>query len=492
MPARDPASTDRLGESVSALLPALDAFNAFQGPDRAAPRSAWLPLIDESLPEHGVGREAVLEVLSSVVIGRGLRLGHPGFSGWVTTAPTTVAAAAGLAQSVASAQRWWVQPGNHLDSMAVEWMIELLGFPHGFIGQFTAGGSSANLVGLGAARQHAGERLGIDSAQDGVAALPAPRVYVSEQTHHVVGRALGVLGMGRANVRVIPLDATRHIDLGLLRTAIDEDVTAGRTPIAVVGNAGDVNTGLVDPLAALAEIAHERGIWFHVDGAYGGFGILDERVRDRYGDPATYDSFAVDPHKWMAAPVGTGLAVCRDGDLLSRSFTIETGGYDREREPAPASDEDPASPWESTGRGTPDWGVDFSTPARGIAVWAILKEMGASGMRERVTRHLDCARLVADRVRASGELELLTEPELSICCFRYRPPGSADEARLDELNQDVLAGLRKRGRSLPSGTWVDGRFAIRPCFINPRSGLADAEMLVDEVLAVGRALIATA
>ena len=210
--------------------------------------------------------------------------------------------------------------------MAVEWMIELLGFPHGFIGQFTAGGSSANLVGLGAARQHAGERLGIDSAQDGVAALPAPRVYVSEQTHHVVGRALGVLGMGRANVRVIPLDATRHIDVGLLRTAIDEDVTAGRTPIAVVGNAGDVNTGLVDPLAALAEIAHERGIWFHVDGAYGGFGILDERVRDRYGDPATYDSFAVDPHKWMAAPVGTGLAVCRDGDLLSRSFTIETGG----------------------------------------------------------------------------------------------------------------------------------------------------------------------
>jgi aromatic-L-amino-acid decarboxylase len=247
----------------------------------------------------------------------------------------------------------------------------------------------------------------------------------------------------------------------------------------------------VDPLTELARIAHERGIWLHVDGAYGGFGLLDDRVRERYGDVAAYDSFAIDPHKWLAAPVGTGAAIVRDEGILGRAFTIETGDYDRERH-VPPGVEDPRSPFDELGLGTPDWGVDFSTPARGLAVWAILREIGADGMRERVVRHDDCARRVAERARAEDELELLAEPVLSICCFRFRPPGWDDESRLDELNLAVLAGIRARGRTVTSGTRVDGRFAIRPCYINPRSTLEDADALVDEVLAVGRELAAGA
>ena len=213
-----------------------------------------------------------------------------------------------------------------------------------------------------------------------------------------------------------------------------------------MGNAGDVNTGIIDPLPQMAEIAHEHDIWFHVDGAYGGWGMLDERVEAAYGDRGTYDSFAVDPHKWLAAPVGTGFAVCRDGELLSRAFTIEPGHYDRERRGAIDDGSDVPSPWESTGSGTADWGVDFSTPARGMAVWAVLKEMGAEGMRERVRRHNDFARVVAAQVRGSDELELLSEPQLSVCCFRYRPAGWEDGARLDELNAAILAELRREGR----------------------------------------------
>jgi aromatic-L-amino-acid/L-tryptophan decarboxylase len=492
------ASLDRLSESIEALLPALERFTRFEGPDLAAPRAAWLPLIDEPLPEEGAGREAVLELLRDVVVARGLRIGHPGFLGWVTTAPSTVGVAAGLAQAVASPQRWWLQPGNHIDSMAVDWLRDLLGFPPSFVGSFTAGGSSANLVAMGAARQHAGERLGIEPARDGVAAMPGPRVYVTSETHHVVGRALGVLGLGRRHLREIPLDRERRMDVRSLEAALDEDIAAGRTPIAVVGNGGDVNTGIVDRLGPMADVAHERGVWFHVDGAYGGFGLLDERVRDRYGDVAAYDSFVVDPHKWLAAPVGTGLVLCRDGDLLGRAFTIEAGAYDRERvgrEAAAEGAPDPVSPWESTGRGTPDWGLDFSTPSRGIAVWALLKEMGARGVRERIVRHDDAARRVAELVRASDELELLAEPELSICCFRYRPPAGAGhrddalgEDRLDALNEAILGELRRRGRSLPSSTRVDGRFSLRACFINPRSTLAEADVLVEETLAAGRAL----
>ena len=479
------SDVDRLGEAISALVPALEEFTRYAGPDRAVPRSEWLSPLEGSLPEEGVGLDAVLEILSDVVVRRGLRIGHPGFTGWVTTSPTTAGVAGDLAQTVAASQRWWEHPGNHLDSMAVEWMLELIGFPETFVGQFTAGGSSANLVGLGAARQHAGERLGLDPARDGVAGIPDPVVYSSDQAHHVIGRALGVLGFGRSAQRVIPLAADGRIDVAELRRRLVDDLSSGATPVAIVGNAGDVNTGKVDPMGELAELAHEHGIWFHVDGAYGGFGILDDRVRAAFGDPATYDSFAIDPHKWLAAPVGTGLVVCRDGDLLGRSFTVETGGYDRERDTKLVGD--PASPWESTGRGTPDWGLDFSAPARGIAVWAILMEIGANGMRDRVVVHNDCARLVARRADESDELETMSEPELSITCFRFVAPGRS-EAELDELNQDILAELRRRGESIPSGTWLGERFALRPCFINPRGGLDDAERLVEHVLEIGREL----
>ena len=483
----DPAAVDGLTESLSAVLPALEDFLRFEGPDPATRRSAWHPVLDQPLPRAGLGREQTLALLRDQVASNGLRIGHPGFSGWVTTAPTTIGAVAGLVQAIASPQKWWATPANLVDTLAMRWLIELLGLPSSFVGTFTSGGSTANLIGIGAARQAAGERLGLRPSLDGLAGLPAPRVYASTETHHVVGRALGVLGMGRRNLRSIATKRDGRIDLDLLQRALDDDAAAGCTPVAIVGCAGDVNTGVVDPLPELSRIARERDTWLHVDGAYGGFGLLDPRVRELYGDVATYDSFAVDPHKWMAAPVGTGALIVRDEGVLGRAFTIETGDYDRERV-APLGTGDTTSPFDELGHGTPDWGLDFSTPARGLAVWAILAEIGADGMRARVARHLDCAHRVADRARASDDLELLREPVLSICCFRYRPAGEVDKARLDAMNAEILRTVRARGRCVPSSTRVAGRFAIRPCFINPRTSLEDADALVDEVLAAGQQL----
>jgi len=486
-PDRDRATTDDLSGAIGSLLPALERFLRFEGADPARARSHWRPLLDRALPVSGIGRDAVLAELADLVIANGLRVGHPGFSGWVTTMPSDVGAAADLAQAVAVPQRWWATAGNFVDDLAMRWLIGLLGFPANFAGTFTAGGSTANLIGLGAARQHAGERMGLHPSRDGNQGLVEPRVYCSTQTHHVVGRALGVLGLGRRSLREVRLNRHGTIDLDRLQAALDEDAAAGRTQIAIVGCAGDVNTGRVDPIADLARIAGERGIWLHVDGAYGGWGVLDDRVRERFGDVAAYDSFAIDPHKWLAAPVGTGAVIVRDGDILARAFEVETGAYDRERN-VPVGSGDTGSPFDELGIGTPDFGVDFSAPARGLAVWAILSEIGSDGVRERIVRHNDCARRVAERALASDELELLAEPVLSICCFRYRPPGWDDEGRLDALNEAILRGIRARGRAVTSSTRVDGRFAIRPCFINPRSTLADADALMDEVLTVGRQL----
>lgn len=480
------ARTGGLDAALARIVPALEAFlRLTPGPDPARARSRWRPLLDHPLPQQGVGADAVLAELADVVIPNGLRVGAPGFSGWVTTMPTTVPAVASLAGALVAAQKWWVHPANLLEVLAVRWLVQLLGLPDGFGGIFTSGGAMANLLGLGAARQHAGERLGVNPAADGAAVLPRPRVYAPASVHRVVLRACSVLGLGQRALRRVPTDPRRGPDLDLLRRAIDEDLAAGCTPVAVVASAGDVNLGMVEPLDAMSRIARERGLWFHVDGAYGAFGVLDERVRPLYGDIGQIDSLTVDPHKWMATPVGCGAVLVRDPAVLDRAFEIEQADYARYQ---PATDVDPASPFEELGQGFPDRTFEHGAPARGLVVWALLREIGAQGMRERVTRHLDCARRVADRARASDHLELLAEPVLSICCFRYRPPQVRDAGALDRLNEAIVCRLRARGRVSPSTTLVDDKLAIRPCFIGPRATLADADALVDEVLAAGHDL----
>lgn len=485
--ATEPARTDRLTESIERLLGPLEQFLRFEGRDPGADRSRWQPLLDEPLPRQGHGADAVLAAVADVVIPHGLRIGAPGFSGWVTTMASVVPAAAGFAGTLCAAQRWWVHPGNFLELLALRWLAELLGLPPGVGATFNSGGATANLLGLGAARQSAGERLGINPAVDGVAGMPRPRVWAPESVHRVVNRALAVLGLGSAALRTIPVDRRRTADLDELERAVDADVAAGCTPIAIVASAGDVNTGLIDPIDAMRQIAHARGIWLHVDGAYGGFGVVDERVRALYGDLAQVDSFAVDPHKWLAVPQGCGATFVRDRALLDRTFAIERAAY---VDFARRTEADPGSPFDEIGEGSHDSTIEHSSRSRGLTVWAALKEIGADGVQARIARHLDCARRVAERVKAHPDLDLLAEPVLSICCFRFHPPTVKESGALERLNEAVLAGVRARGRAVPSSTRVDNKLAIRPCFIGPRTELADADTLVDEVLEVGGELLA--
>ena len=483
MPERSPteaACTDGLGAAVAMLLPALEEFLAFEGPDLAAQRSRWLERLSERLPETGHGAEAVLTCLREVVVPHGLRVGSPGFCGWVTTMPTAVPVAAHLAGMVAASQRWWATPGNFLEQQALTWLAQLLSMP-GHSGCFTSGGAVANLLGLSAARQHACERLGIDAAADGIAALAEPRVYASSNVHNVVRRALGVLGLGRASLHSIPTAPGNTLDLVALARMLKDDRAFGRTTVAVALSAGDVNTGAVDPIDAIRELAHAHNVWVHVDGAYGGFGVLDPRVRTLYGDLTQVDSFAVDPHKWLAAPIGCGAVLVRDVALLERANALGVSHYmPYQRRGA----EDLGSPFDELGVGSPERGLEHSGPSRGLTVWAILKEIGIAGVRDRVARHLDCARRVADRVRDEPALELLAEPVLSICCFRYHPPDVRDTATLERWNAAIVRAVRARGLSIPSSTRVNNKLAIRPCFIGPRSTVSDADTLVDEVLAV--------
>jgi aromatic-L-amino-acid decarboxylase len=483
--AADAAETGRLRASLERLLPSLERFGRFEGQDRAArDRAVWQAALERPLPKEGAGLDRLLEELSEVVVPYGERIGAPGFSGWVVNAPTTAGIAASLAANVAGSQRWSVQSFNYLEELGLRWLAELLGLPATWQGVFVSGGSVANLIGLGAARQHAYEQLGIDPARDGIAGAPVLRIYGCEEVHHCVLRAAGVLGIGRRNVVSLPPAPDGRADVAALRAAIEADRRLGVLPLAVVASAGTVNTGVIDPISELADLAEEHGTWLHVDGAYGLWGRLDERVADQYAGLERAASTAVDPHKWLATPVGVGAAFVRDRGVLGRAFTQEPAAY---IEGAAHDDVDAVSPFDSLGIPFHDYTIELSAPSRGALVWAALREIGAAGMRDRVVRHNTFARRLAALVEADERLELALPPTLSICCFRYVAPG-LDGPALDVLNARIAAALRADGQVIPSTTTVGGRYVIRPCFLNPRSVASDVDLLAGEVRRHGDAL----
>lgn len=486
-PPEEPSETGNLGKHLAAVLPALEDLAKYKDEDRAAGELArWHADLDQILPVQGAGADETLRVLREVAIPHGSRDGAPGFTGWVTTVSTVVPMVAGFCGTVFGDQRAGLHSANFLESLALEWLKQLLGVPADYQGVFTSGGSTALLLALGAARQFAGEARGLDPARDGVAGLKKPRVYASREVHRSVGRAAAVLGIGRSGVVGLPTDERRRLDVGALRERLRRDKRAGCRPVAVVANAGTVNTGAVDPIRDMLRVCREESVWLVVDGSYGLFGLLDPEVAPLFDGVGGAEALVVDPHKWMAVPQGCGAVFVREREVFKRAFRMEESPYLR----MPLPEGEPAGS-QADGRGAQfdDYTVELSARARGVTVWAALKEIGAAGMRERVRRHNFFARHLAERVASSPSLELCAPATLSICCFRYVPRHlrrkSAAKEQLNRLNREVLVRLHNEHHHVPSGTELDGMFVIRACYLNPRTTLADVEGLTEAVERIG-------
>ncbi len=467
-----------VGEHLGRIGAALDAILTTSPGDAVNRRTEWTAALTRPLPATGSGADSVVAELVDVLVPNGTRLTEPGFWSWITTSPTTVPVVAAAAASVAAPQRYTITAFNLLEELSLDWLADLCGLGAHLKGVYSSGGSVANLVALGAARQWAFEQRGIDVAVEGTGSL-RPAVYASAETHHTVQRAAGVLGLGRAQVRLVPTDDRLRMRPDALRELLAADVAAGVLPVAVVATAGTTNTGSIDPLRALGELAHEFGVWFHVDGAYGLPGIVDDRVTASYDGLDLADSAIVDPHKWLNAPVGVAATFVRDRSILHRAFTQEPAAY---LESVSSGGHDVVSSLDAMGVPYADFAVELSAPSRGVVVWSILRELGRDGVVARIRFDNDLATRLASLVREHPRLELLVEPELSICCFRYVAAGIDD---LDALNAALMRRLHDETPYLPSSTRVHGVFALRPCFINPRTSVEMVDGFADAVVRIG-------
>jgi aromatic-L-amino-acid decarboxylase len=477
--------TRRLAELTGAVLPALDAFLAGDHPSlehRDDPPGAWREVLAGALPDKGMPADEVVRLLAEVVVPHGSPMSDPGFLGFITAPGTTVPTVASLVQSVVANQRYMDSSGGVLERLALRWTADVLGLPDHGDGVISSDGSAATLVALGAARQSAFEARGVDVAADGLPAGAEPVVYASAEAHHCVLKAAAVLGLGRHAVRLVEVDERVRMRADALADAVRADVAAGRVPVAVVATTGTTATGSIDPVGQVATLCEELGIWLHVDGAYGAWAVLDDRVAPSFAGWEAAGSVLVDAHKWLGTPIGAGLLLVRDAALLERAFTGEPSPYLEDAE------HEDKSFYGALGTRFDERGLELSAPARGVMVWAALLELGREGLADVVRTDNDRARRLADLVRASDDLELLVEPDLSVVCFRYT--AGVAPADLDRLNARLLERLRRETPYAPSPARPHGAFAIRPVFLNSRTRDSDVDGLVAEVLRLGKELAA--
>ncbi|RWC89795.1 MAG: aspartate aminotransferase family protein [Mesorhizobium sp.] len=423
------------------------------------------------LPRSPASLAAVYEDVSRTVMSYPMGNIHPRFWSWYMGSSNLTGA---LGDFLAAIQGSNLGGGNHaaglMDSQVVNWCKEMLGFPASASGTLVSGGSMANIIGLTVARN---TKAGIDVREQGVAAIEKPlRFYGSDQIHSCHRKAMEALGLGNRALRRIATDAGLRIDISALRSAISEDRAAGFTPACVIGNAGTVNTGAIDDLKALAKLAHEEGLWFHVDGCIGALIAIAPDNKHRVAGVEWADSIALDPHKWLHAPFEVGCALVRDAAAHRRTFAV-TPEY-----------------LESTPRGLAsgewlhDYGLQTSRGFRALKVWMALKEHGVEKFGRLIDQNIAQVSYLAGLIEAEPSLELAAAPTINIVCFRYQP-GLASEA-LKALNTEIMLRLQEQGIAALSDTTVHGGHWLRVAITNHRTRRDDLDLLVREVVRLGR------
>ena len=431
------------------------------------------------LPEHGTDATALLEETTKLLFDHSLFNGHPRFLGYITSAPAPIGMLGDLLAAAVNPNvgAWPIAPmATEIEAQTVRWIAELIGYPESSGGVLVSGGNLANIVCFLAART---SKASWDLQGRGLDANPGGpmRVYASTEVHTWINKAMDISGLGTDSLRSIRVDDESRLDLADLRSQLDKDVAEGDQPFLVVGTASTVSTGAIDPLAELAEICRERDLWFHVDGAYGALAAAVPEAADLLAGMPEADSVAVDPHKWLYAPLEAGCALVRDPETLRGAFAHGAPYYH----------------FGELATNYFEYGLQNSRGFRALKVWLALQQVGRSGYVQMIRDDIHLARALHDLLTDYPEIEALSQ-NLSITTFRYVPHDLLDRSEtepvrsyLNDLNQEILARIERSGEIYLSNAIIQERFALRICVVNFRTSLEDIEAFPEVVMRLGRA-----
>ena len=458
----------RVGQSVLASMwQAIEAGQ--QAPILAPLKGAEVrALFDEDLPRAGIPVDDVIAAWGDRILPFCRHNGHPRFFGYVVTSPDPIGI---FADAMASAMNqgltaWRSAPGaTEVERVVLRWLDELVGFSGSGSGLLTSGGSSANFHALACAVH----RADLSSA-------PRQRqtLYMSQDAHVSMRKAGRVLGLPESQIRLIEVDDLRRMRPELLLAQLERDRAEGLVPAAVCASAGGANTGAIDPLDEIADLCESQAIWLHIDGAYGAPAAATKSYAWMKRAFSRADSLSLDPHKWLFAPVDVGCLLLRDETVGSTVFGWES-------EYTKITQTDPIERFAFF-----DQGLEMTRRFRGLKVWSILKARGADGIVDVIERDIQLREALDERVSREPNLEHLGS-ELSISCFRFKPPSAETDVDVDELNRHILETIVREGAAYMSPTYLNGRYALRACIVNFRTRIEDIDFLLDEVLRIGHA-----
>jgi aromatic-L-amino-acid decarboxylase len=466
-PERATSFGNRILELYAGFLESLASGPASPHLTQEAVREAVaLDVPEEPLPEDAIAAHL------QAILDHSTRPGSGGFFAYISGGGTVPGAlveviASGLNPNVGG---WMLSPAaTEIETQLIRWLNGRFGMPAGSGGQVVQGGSLANLTALKLARDKAIP----DARPGGVCAAEPIAFYATEETHFTVDRAADLLGIGTDAVRKIAIDRECRMVVEDLERSISQDLAAGIKPAAIVATAGTTGTGAIDPLPAIAEIAHRHDCWFHVDAAYGGGAVLSDRLRPLLSGIERADSITFDAHKWMYVPLTCAFVLVRDEAAAVRSFSAHAAYVEQDKEHA------------DRGRDFGFEGLQLSRNFGSLRAWVSLLAHGRAAYARRIEHDVELTDWLAHRIEETPELELACLPSLSICCFRYRPQGVTDEAYMDRLNTHVMTQLQIDGTVFPSNASVHGRVAIRTCIVSYRVEAVHLEQLLALTLLIG-------
>ncbi len=429
-----------------------------------------LDLVDEDLPRHTTPPEQVLAQCSDPLLQFGRRNGHPRFFGYVCGSAEPVAI---LADALATAfnqnlTAWRSSPAAvEIERLVLRWLDQMVGFGGDGHGMLVSGGSAANLQALTCAVYQAQERASLPTG-----ARHQLTLYLSKEAHLSMIKAARLLGLAEEHIRLVDVDDQRRLRIEDLRHKVAADLDAGLVPAAVCASAGTSNTGTIDGLDEIAEVATEFGLWYHIDGAYGAPAAMVPEYRWMARAFARADSLSLDPHKWLYAPLDSGCVLYRDASESQRAFALDSEYIAVTQTEARES------------FAFFNHGAELSRRFRALKIWATVKTHGVDRLTQAIAHNIELRRHLDDRIAGHPRLELLGS-ELSISCFRYRPAATLDNDALNAINRRILETLVAEGRVLMSPTTLDGRYALRVCIVNFRTRAHDINLLIDEVVRLG-------